>query len=107
MSTIAPIARIHVPSRSAMQSGKANPHSWVLEYAPTVRAYLDPLTGWSGSSETRRQLRLEFNSLEEARDYAESRGIAFEIWDPPALRQIVPKIYADNFRTDRRDNWTH
>lgn len=31
-------ARIYQPAKTAMQSGTAKTHSWVLEYAPPPRA---------------------------------------------------------------------
>lgn len=102
-----PRARIHQPARSAMQSGRANTHEWLLEFAPSARTRLDPLTGWVGSGETRSQLHLRFPTREAAIAYAQSQGIAYELEEPARTRPIKPKVYADNFRTNRAENWTH
>lgn len=107
MSGLKPQARIHCPPRSAMQSGRANTHEWVLEYAPSERLRLDPLTGWPGSGDTRNQIHLRFPTREAAIAYAEVRGISFEVEEPPRAKPIKPKVYADNFRTNRGENWTH
>lgn len=106
MTAPAPLARIHLPPRNAMQSGRANTAAWVLEYAPTPQA-LDPLTGWVGRGDTRAQLRLRFPTKEAAIAFAEARGIAYEVELPPAPRPIKPKVYAENFRYGRTENWSH
>lgn len=107
MSGLKPLARIHCPPRSAMQSGRANTHEWLLEYAPAERLRLDPLTGWSGSGDTRNQIHLRFPTREAAVAYAISKGISFEVEQPPRAKPIKPKVYADNFRPNRGENWTH
>ena len=91
------VARIFRPSKSSMQSGRAATRQWVLEYAPSAPKMADPLMGWTGSTDMKAdQLRLTFDTREEAIAYAESQGIAYEVRDSRA-RKIVPKSYADNF----------
>lgn len=107
MSLITAKARIFQPPRSAMQSGRANTQEWALEFTPVGRSRLDPLTGWIGSAETTRQIRLNFPTREAAIAYAQAQGLGFEVEEPPRGRAIKPKVYADNFRTNRPDNWTH
>jgi len=107
MSGLKHLARIHRPPRSAMQSGRANTHEWVLEYAPAERLRLDPLTGWPGSGDTRKQVSLRFPTREAAIAYAQAKGISFDLEEPPRPKPIKPKVYADNFRTNRGENWTH
>ena len=101
------LARIYSPPKSAMQSGLGRTDGWVLEFAPAERKRIDPLTGWYGSGDMNRQVRLHFDTLEEAEAYAKKEGLNYEVEarrQRPALR---PKAYADNFRTDRLTNWTH
>lgn len=100
------LARIYVPPRSAMQSGKARTQGWVLEFEPGEKQRLDPLMGWSGSGDTRGQVRLRFDTREAAVAYAEANGIPYEIEEPKPVH-IKPKVYADNFRFGRAENWTH
>lgn len=108
MSRDAAIARIHCPPRSAMQSGRAKSQGWLLEFAPAERRALDPLMGWYGSGDTRGQLRLSFSTQEAAEAYARANGIAYEVEPlPPQKTEIKPKVYAENFRYGRTENWTH
>jgi hypothetical protein len=99
-------ARIFSPARTAMQSGKARTGSWVLEYEPEKKKKIDPLMGYTTSSDMRSQIRLVFDTKEEAVAYAEKNGIPFRV-EPekePKRRQIS---YAENFRYDRKTPWTH
>jgi hypothetical protein len=106
MSSNSPPARIYVPPRSAMQSGRGRTHGWVLEFAPGEKQRLDPLMGWAGSGDTLGQVRLHFETREQAVAYAEANGLAYEV-EEPKPRAIRPKSYAENFRFGRAENWTH
>jgi len=99
-------ARIFQPPKTAMQSGRAGTGDWVLEYEPAEPRRLDPLMGWSGSSDTQTQVRLRFDTRAEAIAYAEQNDIACDV-ELPQERRFRPKAYADNFRFGRIDNWTH
>jgi hypothetical protein len=99
-------ARIFQPPKNAMQSGWAATRQWVLEFIPASPRRPDPLMGWIGSADTQPQVRLHFDTREEAVDYAERNGISYEV-DLPQKRAFRPKAYADNFRFGRRENWTH
>ena len=100
-------ARIFLPPKSAMQSGRAKTRRWVLEFEPSMAKRRDPLMGWTGSSDMlATEVRLFFDSREEAIAYAERHGIPFDLEIPPE-HHVRPKAYADNFRFNRRANWTH
>ena len=99
-------ARIYQPPKSAMQSGRAGTHHWVLEFEPSEPRRADPLMGWIGSADTQRQVRLTFATREEAVAYAQRQGLAFEV-ELPQARHVRPKAYADNFRFGRTEMWTH
>jgi hypothetical protein len=90
-------ARIYQRPKNAMQSGRARTDRWVLEYEPGEQQKPDPLTGWAGSGDTRAQLRLNFPTLEAAKDYAEREGLAFHVIPAPE-RKLKLQAYADNFR---------
>jgi hypothetical protein len=94
------VARILRPAKTAMQSGLACTKFWVLEYEQATARTPDPLMGWSSAGDTLNQIRLKFESLDEAKAYAESRGIPYTV-EPPHAKTIKPKAYADNFRFDR------
>jgi hypothetical protein len=99
-------ARIYQPTRNAMQSGKARTKAWVLEYEPVSPRQIDPLMGWTSSSDMLSQVQLEFDTWQEATAYAEKHSIAFDLFEPhrPTPK---PKAYADNFRFDRKVPWSH
>jgi hypothetical protein len=100
------LARIFRPAKSAMQSGKAKSQIWELQFAPAAARISDPLMGWTTSTDTNGQIRLAFDTREEAVDYARRHGIAFEVLPDPVSRKIV-KAYADNFAFNRKIPWTH
>lgn len=91
-----------------MSSGAAKTKYWVLEFAPASARAVDPLMGWTSSSDTQSQVRLKFDSKKEALDYANAKGIDAEVFEPkrrkPNIRQ---RGYGENFATDRRTVWTH
>lgn len=101
-------ARIYQPARNAMQSGTAKTKNWVLEYGQSSAREVDPLMGWTGSSDTQVQVRLRFETKEEALAYAASKGIAADVTEPHARKaNIRPRGYGENFATDRKGAWTH
>jgi hypothetical protein len=99
-------ARIYQPTRNAMQSGNARTKEWVLEYEPRAPQPIDPLMGWTGSADTLEQLRLFFETKDEAIAYAQKRAIAYDVFEPHR-HTPKPKAYADNFRYDRKVPWSH
>jgi len=83
-----------------MQSGRAETMKWVLEYEPASKREPDPLMGWSSARDTLNQVRLRFDTIEEAIAFATKKGLAYTIIEPHA-RTPKAKSYADNFRYDR------
>ena len=100
------LARIYRPAKSAMQSGLAKTHDWVLEFEPSSARTPDPLTGWTSSGDMNGQVRISFATDVEAIAYAQRHGIAFRLQAPKSPRKII-KAYADNFAVQRRAPWTH
>ncbi|PPQ30070.1 ETC complex I subunit [Rhodopila globiformis] len=99
-------ARIFQPPKNAMQSGWANTREWVLEFVTSNARRPDPLMGWIGGGDTQTQVRLTFDTREEAIDYAQRAGLEYDV-ELPQPRHIKPKAYADNFKYGRIENWTH
>jgi len=91
------VARIYLPVKNAMQSGRANTRNWVLEYEPAQPRFLDPLMGWTGSGDMKSQLRIRFSSRDAAVDFARRNNIPFTVIQPHD-RKIRIKSYAENFR---------
>jgi hypothetical protein len=100
------LARIYKPAKTAMQSGRAKTKEWVLEYEPATPREIDPLMGWTSSNDMLSQVRLFFETKEEAIDYAQKSGIPFRIFEPHP-RGFIKKSYADNFKFGRIGSWTH
>jgi len=102
------LAKIYQPGRSAMQSGQAKTHDWMLEFVPADAKVIDPLMGWTGSDDMNAQVRLRFLTREEALAYADRYGIAYEVFEPKKRRHILRQNgYGDNFAPGRRLAWTH
>jgi len=99
-------ARIYQPAKSAMQSGHGRSKEWVLEFVPEAGQTPDPLMGWAGSGDTRSQVRLEFDTKDEAIQYATRNGLAYTLSDPKP-RAPIKKSYGDNFKFGRIGSWTH
>jgi hypothetical protein len=99
-------ARIFQPARNAMQSGKGKSDVWLLQFDAQAPRTTDPLMGWTSSADTTQQIRMRFNSREDAVAYAEREGIAFEVMEQHKARR-PKKSYADNFKFGRTTNWTH
>ena len=100
------LARIYRPARNAMQSGKANTKEWLLEFEPASARAPDRLMGWTQTGDMNGQVRILFDTREEAVAYAQRHGIAFELMAPKEHKK-VPRAYADNFAFTRREPWTH
>ena len=92
-----PKARIYKPSRTAMQSGRAKTNLWVLEYENTSPCHPEPLMGWTACEDTLGQVRLKFNTMEDAENYAESNGLYYTVQAETA-RKLKPRNYGDNFK---------
>jgi hypothetical protein len=98
-------AKIYQPSRTAMQSGQAK-DKWLLEYEPASPRQIEPLMGWTSSTDMKSQIKLRFDTKEEAVAYAQRAGIPYRVEEPkPATRKVIS--YSDNFRSNRVAPWTH
>ena len=99
-------ARIYRPAPNAMQSGRGNSKQWVLVHEQSTPREIEPLMGYTASRDTRTQVKLSFDTLEDATAYAERNGIAYSVRPE---HKPTPKraSYPDNFRSDRKTPWTH
>lgn len=99
-------ARIYRPAKSVTQSGGAKSKFWRLDFEPSQARQVDPLMGWTGSGDMKAQVRLNFDTREEAVAYAERNGLAYRVEEPRVASRRVMS-YSDNFRTNRVMPWTH
>ena len=100
------MVRIFKPAKTAMQSGRSKTKEWVLEYRPESRRIPEPLMGLVSAGDTTNQVRIPFESKDEAVAFAKKHGFTYMVQEPHE-RQVHPKAYADNFAYTRRGNWTH
>ena len=88
-------AKIYIPTKTAMQSGRAKQKKWILEFE-SKDTQINHLMGWESSIDTMGEIVLKFNSKEKAGEYAEKNGISYKIIEPKK-KEFVIKSYADNF----------
>jgi len=100
------VARIYRPAPNAMQSGRAKSQEWLLEFESATPPTVDPLMGWISNADTSSQVRMYFETREEAIDFARRQGIPFQVLDKKEPRRVI-KTYADNFSANRKKPWTH
>ncbi|WP_417516416.1 ETC complex I subunit [Minwuia sp.] len=93
-------ARIFRPAKTAMQSGKAATRKWRLEFRADTARHPDPLMGWTSLADTQSQVRLNFDTKEEALAYAEKHGIDAKVFEPRE-RPLKLRAYSDNFAYNR------
>jgi len=99
-------ARIYQPAKTAMQSGRAKTHRWVLDFEPESVRGIEPLMGWTSSADMNGQVRMYFDSREDAEAFAKKHEIPYTIVEP-AIRKPKSHSYSDNFKYNRVGSWTH
>ncbi len=99
-------ARIYKPVKSAMQSGHAKTKDWVLEFSSSARRASDPVMGWTSTDDATGQMKLQFETREQAIAYARREGISFRVDEAREQKRLV-KSYSENFSANRKQPWTH
>lgn len=90
--------KIYQPTKSAMSSGKGKTKQWIAEpFAEQDASFIDPIIGWTSSTDTSQQLKLSFATRKEAIAFAERCGHDYQVIEPRQPK-LVKKTYADNFR---------
>ena len=108
ISLIKMVARIYKPSKTAMQSGMGQTKKWVLELEYDMAKSIEPLMGWTGSSDTNSQVQLWFESKEVAINYAKKNGIPYTVLNANSRKHIIRENgYGDNFAYNKKIPWTH
>ncbi len=88
-------AKIYIPSKTAMQSGRGKQKNWILEFE-TKDSRINPLMGWESSTDTLGEVILKFSSKEKAVEFAKNNSISYKLIEPKK-KEFVIKSYADNF----------
>ena len=102
------VARIFKTSKTAMQSGTGNANQWFLEYEKNDHKPIDQVMSWIGSSDTTSQIKLKFETKEEAIQYAKSNNLLYFIEEGSEKKMNIRKNgYGENFDYSRRRPLTH
>lgn len=99
-------AKIYKPAKNAMQSGRARTLKWVLEFDTIRPRTIDPIMGYTSVSDTQTQVRLTFDSADDAIAYAERNNVEYRLLKPKAAKRRTMS-YTDNFKYERSQPWTH
>ncbi|XP_014250362.1 NADH dehydrogenase [ubiquinone] iron-sulfur protein 4, mitochondrial-like [Cimex lectularius] len=92
--------RISLASKSPMQSGTDNTHSWVMTFDTRVR-WENPLMGWTSTGDPLSNMSLEFTSKEDAVSFCDKNGWEWFIEsEKPTAFKV--KSYGYNFSWDKR-----
>ena len=91
-------AKIFIPSKTAMQSGRGKTKKWVLAF-DTKNTKPNPLMGWESGEDTMSDVILNFTSKEKAIEYAKKNKIIYQVIEPKKTEFII-KSYSDNFLKD-------
>ena len=91
-------AKIYIPTKTAMQSGRGKLKKWVLEFE-TLNTGINFLMGWETSKDTMSEVKLEFDTKDQAINYAKKNNIKYYIIEPEK-RKFIKKSYSDNFLKD-------
>jgi hypothetical protein len=88
-------AKIYIPTKSAMQSGRGKLKNWILRF-DTRDPKTNVLMRWESSDDTLNEVKLKFSSKEKAIDYAEANNIDYKIIEPKQKKFVI-KSYEENF----------
>ncbi len=90
--------RIYQDKKSATQSAPIK-GKWIVEFLPNLAgSYVSDEMQWNGSNDIQKQIKLEFESFEKAKDYSKSNGLSIIYEDGDQGEKIIPKSYLDNFK---------
>ena len=102
------VARIFKSQKSAMQSGMGQAKEWILELEYDKSKSIDPLMGWTGSSDTSSQIQIKFPTRDAAILYAKNKGLTFTILKSNSRKHIIRENgYGENFSYNKKIPWTH
>ena len=93
------MADVHIyrPSKTATQSGLARARSWLLEFETDSGKTIEPLMGWTSSTDTMGQVTLNFSTQKRAIAFAEANNLTYRL-SIPEEKRTKSKSYSDNFR---------
>jgi len=87
---------IYAEAQNAMQSGMTKGKYWKVRFAADQTKYNYRPMNWTGSSNTKQQLNLNFETKEQAILFVEKNNWKYQIIEP-LVKKLKPKSYAENF----------
>ncbi len=98
--------KIYKPSKTAMQSGNGKTKKWLAEFISDLDTEKDMLMGWNSSIDTKSQIKIFFETKDQAILWAQNNNYQFFV-EEPKKRKINIKSYASNFDINKKEPWTH
>ena len=98
--------KIYKPSKTAMQSGIGKTKQWLAEYISDEETTKDHLMGWNSSADTKTQIKVFFDTKEQAIKWAKNNDYHYFV-DEIKVKKVKIKSYASNVAMNRKDPWTH
>ena len=98
--------KIYKPTKSSMQSGLGKTKLWIAEYVSEQDKTKDSLMGWNSSSDTKEQIKMFFDTKDQAVEWAKKNNQQFVVIEPKVKKYNL-KSYASNFDMNRKEPWTH
>ncbi|MDB5478477.1 MAG: oxidoreductase [Alphaproteobacteria bacterium] len=89
--------RIFKQMKNPTQSGRGRTKNWVLEYELETKRQPEALMGWVASGDTLNQVKIGFDTLEDAVAFAEKKGLSYTVVEVKP-RRVKGQTYMDNFK---------
>ena len=87
---------IFKPAKSAMQSGVLN-RKWRIRFGTDETKYKYHLMGWNGSGDMNQELKLSFETKDQAIAFAKEKNWEYSIVEPE-VKKVRKKSYSENFQ---------
>ena len=91
---------IYKPQKSPTQSGKRHTSQWIMESDAKVFKETDPLNGWKLDSNYKALVKLKFNNLDDALNYAKKNEYDYRVIED-VQKDLKIRSYSDNFKHKR------
>jgi NADH dehydrogenase (ubiquinone) Fe-S protein 4 len=95
------LVRIYEPAKNAMQSGTDNTGHWEMDFETRER-WENPLMGWCSSGDPLSNMKIQFESKEDAIKYCEKNGWDWYVQESSFEKPFKPKSYGVNFSWNKR-----
>jgi hypothetical protein len=89
--------RIYKPTKTTMQSGMANNREWLLEFVSQEDQKIEPIMGWTSSSDMLQEVKMKFPTKQAAIEFADGNQYSREVIEPQ-MKKLIKRSYADNFK---------